>query len=132
MTFFAHLESDANTGGAELRLLIDCDQGLVGLPLHLGAWSLAESLDRTISTAARNATSAGLPGLPVPDDARQTIREQAEPMVSLLLYLCSQAGEVGLPDPLGSSIPPNGSDCPFGLLPSNRASNSRTLRRIAL
>ena len=93
--FFAHLEADANTGGAELRLLIDSDQGLIGLPLHLGAWSLAESLDRTISTAGRNASAAGLPGLPVPPDARQTIRDQVEPLVSLLLYLCSQAGEIG-------------------------------------
>ncbi len=74
---FAHLEADANTGRPELRLLLDIDAPdpqLLPVVLHLEAWSLAESISRMLDTAA--------------------MREIAESIVLLLLYLCTQASEI--------------------------------------
>lgn len=97
---WVHLESDANDGRAELRLLLDSDAGLHPIPLHLGRWPLAESLGRMQAEAVRHGfgrvLSAQVPGgvLP-PDAAAEAMRPVVEPIVSLVLYLCSQAGEIG-------------------------------------
>lgn len=91
---FAHLEWDANTARTELRLLLDTDAALLPVPLHLGAWSLAESLDRM---AAETHVQAARTGATVPPAGEITagLRPIVEPLVSLLLYLCTQAGEIG-------------------------------------
>lgn len=97
---WVHLEWDANDGRTELRLLLDTDVGLHPIPLHLGRWSLAESLERMQAEAVRHGfgrvLSAQAPGgvLP-PDAAAGAMRPVVEPIVSLVLYLCSQAGEIG-------------------------------------
>lgn len=94
--FFAHLEYDLS-GRVELRLLLDCEAALLPLPLHLGAWSLSESIERTVAEARRQALQAGihteadLPALP----GVQSVAHELAPLVSLLLYLCSQASEIG-------------------------------------
>ncbi|MCP4635931.1 MAG: hypothetical protein GY848_05600 [Methyloversatilis sp.] len=89
--FFAHLEYDVNTGRPELRLLLDADTALVPVPLHLGPWSLAESISRAVDVARVQATVVG--GMPA--GVPQVLREWVEPLVSLLLYLCSQNAEIG-------------------------------------
>ena len=91
--FFAHLEWDSNTGRAELRLLLDCDGALVPVTLHLGAWSLPEAIARWQREAERQAAMAAV-ALPA---ARPTepLRKAIAPMISLLLYLCSTAAEIG-------------------------------------
>ena len=93
--FFAHLEHNTATGRAELWFLIDKENGVVAIPLHFGPWSLSESLDRMFSEVSRYLGKAGLPHTIIPDGIRVEIQRQAEPLVSLLLYLCSQAGEIG-------------------------------------
>ena len=102
--FWAHLEHDMGTGGAELRLLLDTDDALLPLPLHLGAWPLAESVARATDRAHVHAVSLGLPM-----DARG-VREQAQawagPLVSLLLYLCSAADFSRRGNPAQPSNPP--------------------------
>lgn len=98
--FFAHLESDANNGRVELRLLIDAEAGLTPLPLHLGSWSLAESIRRTLDIASIQAMGAGTQ---LPSGSAKPIAEAVEPLVSLLLYLCSQNAEIGD----GSRLPAN-------------------------
>lgn len=89
---WAHLESDANDGRAELRLLIDAEDGLHPVPLHLGAWSLSESVARMDAVAQEQARRRGVSYAPLPvSEARQIV----EPILSLVLYLCSQAAEIG-------------------------------------
>lgn len=91
--FFAHLEWDANSGRPELRLLLDAETDLAPMPLHLGPWTLAESISRMSDVANIQAMGAGLS--PAPFGTTGVIRALVEPLVSLLLYLCSQAAEIG-------------------------------------
>lgn len=91
--FFAHLESDSNTGGAELRLLLDTDEGLHAIPIHLGPWSLSEGLRRMGLQSAQNTLGGHFGALFV--QAAESMRPNIEPLVSLLLYLCSENSEIG-------------------------------------
>lgn len=91
--FFAHLEHDIATGRPELRLLIDADSMLLPIPVHLGPWSLEESLRRMVSTASAHAVELGMGEAPA--DLLPAIQARVGPMVSLLLYLCSQNAEIG-------------------------------------
>ena len=50
--FFAHLEWDAKTGRHELRLLLDQEDLLIPLPIHIGAWPLEEAMRRVGAEAA--------------------------------------------------------------------------------
>lgn len=95
---FVHLEQDSNTQRAELRLVLDLDtpagMELIPVPVHLGAWSLAEALARVMDVTYDTAVARGMT---VPADREatgSTLRSVVEPVVSLLLYLCSQASEV--------------------------------------
>lgn len=91
--FFAHLEWDVGSGRTELRLLLDADTGLEPVMLHLGPWSLAESIRRAVDTASGIAQASGMPGLP--GGVGVAIRPTVEPLLSLLLYLCSENAEIG-------------------------------------
>lgn len=96
--FWAHLELDANSGEIELRLLIDQDAGLLPVPLHMGPWSLAEAISRAVDLASVHSLALGLPA--AAGEARKAWRIWAEPLVSLVLYLCSATGDIsgrGLP-----------------------------------
>lgn len=98
--FWAHLEYDMQTGRAELRLLLDTDSALVPVPLHLGDWPLSESIARAVDQSAVHALALSIP-FPK-SDAREVNRNLAEPLVSLLLYLCSagdfsRRGQPGTP-----------------------------------
>lgn len=91
--FFAHLECDAGSGRPELRLLIDADAGLLPVPVHLGPWSLAESLNRMVNAASAQAVALGMGA--APPGLLTTIQSRIEPLVSLLLFLCAQNAEIG-------------------------------------
>lgn len=92
---FAHLEHDVNNGRAELRLLLDTDEEcgavLTPLPLHLGAWSLAESIARMLAIA-ESGLSPVRPGWT--SEHAKALGSCIEPVMSLLLYVCTQAGEI--------------------------------------
>lgn len=94
--FFASLEWDAgdeNRGRQELRLLLDSDR-LVPVPLHLGMWTVQESLRRVAAEAQR---VAALHGLAAPAGADAYARDMAAtitPLLNLLLYLCADAPEI--------------------------------------
>lgn len=96
---WAHLEWDANTGRSELRMLTDSDAGLLPIILHLGPWPLSEAIERAQAEAQRNAAAtAGLAALGQKMqgiDVAAVLRPVAEPVLNLLLYLCSQASEIG-------------------------------------
>ena len=91
---FAHLEHDANDGRAELRLLLDVDERPIPVPLHLGQWSLEESIQRAVREAQTHRNI-----LDAPSEFWKTVTHETQgmvtPIVSLLLYLCSQAAEIG-------------------------------------
>lgn len=103
---FAHLEWDANTSRTELRLLTDTDTGLQPLVLHLGVWPITEAIDRALAEAAQNAAQFGHGALgaalsmqsaathPVGADLLGLV----QPALSMLLYICSQAQDVGSGD----------------------------------
>lgn len=90
--YFAHLQYDMESDGAELRLLLDIDDLLLPIPVVLGPWSLLEALRRTAREAfgsMGNMAAASLPLATV-----QPMHKIIEPLVSLLLYLCSENAEI--------------------------------------
>lgn len=90
---WVHLESDANNGRVELRLLLDGDGRPLPVPLHLGPWQLVESISKMMNESAAQLLAHG--GAPMPRGVAGPLRELVEPIVSLVLYLCSQASEIG-------------------------------------
>jgi hypothetical protein len=87
--FFAHVEYDPNDGREELRLLLDMEDALTPVPLHLGPWDLRTALDETGRVARGNAVELGLPA---PGNLG-ALAVHFEPLVSLLLYLCSDGAD---------------------------------------
>lgn len=90
--FFAHLEWDANDGHAELRLLLDAAGALIPIPIHLGSWGLREALCRMAERATINALGEGMAA---PSSVSGRLLPHLEPLLSLLLYLCSTNAEIG-------------------------------------
>ena len=89
---FVHLEWDANTSRHELRLLIDSESNLIPIPLHIGKWSLHEAINRMKKEASTQSMLRGGAGITIPVD---DITDQIEPIISLVLYLCSVNAEIG-------------------------------------
>lgn len=91
--FWAHLESDANDGHAELRLVLHWAGGLLPIIIYLGAWPLSEAIARSFATSAANAALIGLPML-TPTDMPARMAAAVQPYLSLLLYLCSEEPDI--------------------------------------
>lgn len=94
--WWAHLENDANTGVVELRLLLDLDSGLLGIPLELGQGGIVGALAALEAEAHRRAPL----GMAVPrstPEIRGILAEMVSSLVSVTLYLCS--GSTDLVDP---------------------------------
>lgn len=94
--FFAHLEYDVETDRTELRLLLDLDErahvlapSTIPVILHLGPWSVEESIERMLEAARAMADDPELLRDPGWDDYARTLAKNVRPMLSLLLYLCS-------------------------------------------
>ena len=87
--FFAHIEYDPNDGREELRLVLDMEDALTPFPLHLGPWDLATALNETGRVARSNAVELGQPA---PGNLA-ALAVHFEPLVSLLLYLCSDGAD---------------------------------------
>ena len=98
--FFAHLEHDANTNRKELRLVVDFDMPdskappLHPVALHLGTWTLRESIDRAMAETQKQSSKLGVefnlePGL------SEHLQSEYSALVSLLLYICAVNGEIG-------------------------------------
>lgn len=100
--FFVHLEHDVNHGHAELRLLLveRTTHKTLPIPIHLGQGNLVDAVGAFIAQAQLNAAQLGhdMPTVNIPDLAKEI-----EPMVSLVLYLCSQTADLSRPIP-----PPEG------------------------
>lgn len=90
--FFAHLEWDVNRKEPELRLLLDKENGLLAVPLHVGNWTIAESINRAQNEAAKIINKIE----PIANaivDHTQHYTMQTNPLISLLLYVCSDGVE---------------------------------------
>jgi hypothetical protein len=97
---YVFLEWDVNTSGKqwELRLLYDCPHpnGLLGMPLHLGEWSLAEAIERTWRWRTQTLSPTGNVTVTSIDQERnKKLALELEPVISLILYLCSEANDIG-------------------------------------
>lgn len=89
--FWAHLEWDFNLQREELRLVMNTDQGLSMQPLHLGNWSIEEALHKTLEFTFANAQKGALAGLVDMNIlARLSPLAEIKPLISILLYLCSE------------------------------------------
>ncbi len=97
--FWAHLEWDANTERTELRFLVHSEVGLNPVPVHIGPWTVSEALERVFDEAAVQAEAANLTfdkmsPKAVRDQAAGVFSEQLKPLISVLLYLCSDMPEL--------------------------------------
>jgi len=94
---FAHLEWNARTARTHLILVFDTNEGLLPSRIEIGQWNLAEAIDRLNSELQVAAAFLWMP-LATPEEQaifRNIILTFSGPVVSLLLYLCSQAAEIG-------------------------------------
>jgi len=89
--FWCHLEWDPRREQVELRLLIDTDEELVPAMVPLGPWTVVEGVERAFKETYAYASL-------LPEAVwDHLISEQAEKLhalVSIVLYLCTQAGEI--------------------------------------
>jgi hypothetical protein len=88
---WTHLEWDANTKRQELRFLLDTDLGLIPAILHLGPWTLSEGIERATNEAKLHGFL--IPGA-IEEQMNYSKTAAIQPLVSMVLYLCSQAGEI--------------------------------------
>lgn len=101
--FFAHMEWDSNSGHPELRLLLDMESGLIPIPIHLGGGAgIREALEATVFEARRHAADAGINASGLKMAWAQAGANAIAPLISLLLYLCSQEPEITLPNNPGA------------------------------
>jgi hypothetical protein len=83
-----------NDRRTELRLLLDVtgpagDQ-LIVMPIHLGKGGVAEGVAAMLKEVARQF----LVGVQTPDGLVETLSSDLSPLVSLVLYLCSEAADI--------------------------------------
>ncbi len=101
--FYAHLESDANNGRREMRLLLDIGQELIPVPIHLTGGNLTEGIEQAWIEANRH-------GAKLSEDDMMELPQKAgkslAPLISLLLYLCSEQPDIDKSDG-GSGKPQN-------------------------
>ena len=95
--FFAFLESDYNTKRKELRMYLDRigRETMEPIVLHLGDWTLDESIERMIEVAIENRQRRGLPtDLFEAKQEFDHMRGLAKQLLPLVLYLCTDEPEV--------------------------------------
>lgn len=95
---FAHLEWDAHTEGAELRLVFDTEQRLAPVPLPLGGATVADALAALYTSAERQAGQAFAPVDPA-------TRAAVQGAVALTLYLAAEDADIAGQEPAGNPAP---------------------------
>jgi len=91
--FWCHLEFDVNAHRNELRLLLDTEKILIPVPVHIGPWTVTEAIDRMASEAAKQAGLANLHFDKNPEQVQQ-LAADINPLISMLLYLCSDEPDI--------------------------------------
>jgi hypothetical protein len=96
--FFAYLEHDTNTKAAELRICVSDSERpiLLGLIVYLDRGTLADGIQAALLEATAQAALQSGRSVPAPSTAAAgALAEAVAPMVSLLLYLCSDEPDLG-------------------------------------
>ena len=92
--FFAHLEHDMNDRRTELRLVLDvtgaAGDELIVMPIHLGKGGVSGGVEAMMKEAARHFPVV----MQSPEGEVERLVSDISPLVSLVLYLCSQAAEI--------------------------------------
>jgi hypothetical protein len=92
--FFAHLEHDMNDRRIELRLVLDVTESfgdqLLVMPIHLGKGGVAAGVEAMLKEASHQFPVS----VQTPEVEAQNLSNDVSPLVSLVLYLCSQAAEI--------------------------------------
>lgn len=100
---WAHLEHDANNKRKELRLLSDSELGNLPMVLHLGEHSLYDALTQSIATSNQNLRDAQSYGVATSkigsvnfseQQIKKLVDETINPIISLLLYLCTESPDI--------------------------------------
>lgn len=92
--FWAHLEHNTDDNiGRELRLVFNYGDAVTCFPVHLGDWSLLEAVQRSFIEAEKNAAANGFGEIIAFEDAAFAAKE-IEPIISVLLYICSEEPEI--------------------------------------
>lgn len=93
---WAWIEWDPNDGREELRLLLDPEDGgpLLPVPIHLHGGGLEQSLWAATAEATRQARFLGAEVGDALVGAARELAQAVEPLVALVLYLCSEAPDV--------------------------------------
>lgn len=98
--FFAFLEHDAGDGRCELRLLLDDGDSLTQVIVHLGRGTLLDGLESmALEAAAQHALATGRAVPTIPREQLAPAVALVAPLVSLLLYLCSEEPDLGNREP---------------------------------
>ena len=92
--FWVHLEHDANDKRRELRFLLDLEETLLPLPIHIGNWPLKTALEKVTAESKKYLPSNLKSEIPQ-ENEMSTIAENYMPLVSLVLYLCSDNPDFG-------------------------------------
>ncbi|CAH2603475.1 conserved protein of unknown function [Rhodovastum atsumiense] len=87
--FWVYLEWDVNQRRPELRFLLDVGSEVMPVILHIGDWTVTEAVDRAVVEMRRND-----PFFPADAVLAETWSEWVNPLVSIVLYLCSGEPEI--------------------------------------
>lgn len=92
--WYTYLEWDVNENRPELRFVLDCEDRLWPYSIHLDKSNLIDCVAASMETSKINARKEYQFEIPEIDDHAEKIAEIIEPLVSVSLYLCSQAADI--------------------------------------
>ncbi len=87
---FVHLDWDPKEQRDELRFVLDTERGLKGIGIQLGPWPLGLAIEETIASSERASGAHANHRKRLADWMRQV----AEPLISLALYLCTDEPDI--------------------------------------
>ena len=92
--FWVQLEWDTQTERVELRLLLNMKNSLLPMILHIGEWTLEEAVAKALNESKIQAQHQGIPTPPLNSAISKRLATFLSPLVSLVLFLCSDEPEI--------------------------------------